>query len=1006
MANLISKIKAPNNTEYLLKDSTLAADTGISIADIDSNNQRKIKNIGVTGVKGNSESAYRTGQVNLTAANIGAKATQSAVNDVAADGTSVTFISQVTQNTQGVISPVKKTVATMGAASADAAGSAGLVPAPAAGKQGQYLRGDGTWATPSNTTYTFDGTYNSSTNKAATVSTVTNAINALDVEESTGTTLQTITAISETNGKIAATYSDIASASTSGKGVVQLSSATNSTSTSLAATASAVKAAYDLAASKTANTGTVTKVTPGNGLINGTSGTSQTAITGTGTISIKEGGVTNAMLAGSIENGKLSHSKVTIAGNEVSLGGSVTADTLRESLGLSNAMHFVGTTTTTMSDGLTTKNVTINSKTYTPNSGDVVLYSDAEFVWTGSAWERLGRDSSFKTTQSAVTDPSADGTSTAFIDSITQNANGVISPHKASLPTASTSTTGIMKVGTGLSASSGTVSVSYGTAANTACQGNDSRLSNARTPTSHTHGNLTNDGKITTTATIANGDKLVIVDSDTTAASKITGSSIAFDGSTTTKALTPKGTWETFVKSQYTLPAATTSALGGIKLSSASDATPTGSLTVPIGTLASDGLTYAYTPVAGTDLMGNNTPLGMIHPDKGFVQETTVVSGVELPRHGVWSVATMGGATSSADGTFGAPPSPKKGDQAKFLRGDATWQSVITAHRTYTAFTGKPAANATPGFGESFTISQIAQSTTGQVSGTDRTVTIPALPTASTSVAGIVKFGTAAGTAAQGNHNHDSTYVNVSGDTMTGDLTFKKASTADSPDIVWQYGDTGNEQARLWMGSGGTAKWAPLYRCYKSDGTSLYNGSLVLGDGTGASGSWGISVTGSSNSVRDSNNTTVTTFAYSKTGLNYADYTWLAAWNGYELRAVNKSQFAQASHNHDGTYVNVSGDTMTGALNLANNIWNQVGDDAYIGDINKGGHIGIQGKNGNTGLFFTTYNQTSKTTGAALTWDGSHLTSDKPMKTPNIVIDQHVTLQYNSTDASLDFVFA
>lgn len=34
-----------------------------------------------------------------------------------------------------------------------AAGGSGLVPAPDAGKQGQYLRGDGTWATPTDTKY-------------------------------------------------------------------------------------------------------------------------------------------------------------------------------------------------------------------------------------------------------------------------------------------------------------------------------------------------------------------------------------------------------------------------------------------------------------------------------------------------------------------------------------------------------------------------------------------------------------------------------------------------------------------------------------------------------------------------------------------------------------------------------------------------------------------------------------------------------------------------------------
>ena len=41
---------------------------------------------------------------------------------------------------------------------------------------------------------------------------------------------------------------------------------------------------------------------------------------------------------------------------------------------------------------------------------------------------------------------------------------------------------------------------SFGTAAGSFCQGNDSRLSDARTPTSHTHGNITNAGAIGTTS--------------------------------------------------------------------------------------------------------------------------------------------------------------------------------------------------------------------------------------------------------------------------------------------------------------------------------------------------------------------------------------------------------------------------------------------------------------------------------------------------------------------------
>lgn len=75
---------------------------------------------------------------------------------------------------------------------------------------------------------------------------------------------------------------NIPAASTSAYGVTKLSDATNSTSTVLAATANAVKKAYDLAASKTSNTGTVTSVglTAGSGIsISGSPVTTSGSIT-------------------------------------------------------------------------------------------------------------------------------------------------------------------------------------------------------------------------------------------------------------------------------------------------------------------------------------------------------------------------------------------------------------------------------------------------------------------------------------------------------------------------------------------------------------------------------------------------------------------------------------------------------------------------------------------------------------------------------------------------------
>ena len=88
------------------------------------------------------------------------------------------------------------------------------------------------------------------------------------------------------------------------------------------------------------------------------------------------------------------------------------------------------------------------------------------------------------------------------------------------------------------------------------------------------------------------------------------------------------------------------------------------------------------------------------------------------------------------------------------------------------------------------------------------------------------------------------------------------------------------------------------------------------------------------NSIKDiGNNSSDTTFAYSKAGMNYADYTWLAGWNGYELRAVNKSQFAIAGHSH--SFINSVGvkNAQTGR--------NQTYGDVYSYNSNASAHTGM-----------------------------------------------------------------
>jgi len=104
-----------------------------------------------------------------------------------------------------------------------------------------------------------------------------------------------------------------------------------------------------------------------------------------------------------------------------------------------------------------------------------------------------------------------------------------------------------------------------------------------------------------------------------------------------------------------------------------------------------------------------------------------------------------------------------------------------------------------------------------------------------------------------------STYLKRSGGTMTGqlktngtDIILGATGTGSAPnnsgDLVWQYGN-GTEKMRIWSIDSYTGKMGPNFRLYNENSELLYTGNLPLADGTSATGTWGISVTGSAGSA-------------------------------------------------------------------------------------------------------------------------------------------------------------
>ena len=172
-----------------------------------------------------------------------------------------------------------------------------------------------------------------------------------------------------------------------------------------------------------------------------------------------------------------------------------------------------------------------------------------------------------------------------------------------------------MIVGTGLGVTSGTASVTYGTTAGTSCQGDDARLSDARTPTSHTHA-----AADITSGTIATGR---LAASGTASASTY---------------LRGDQTWASI--DSYTLPAATTSTLGGVIVGTG--------LGVTSGTAS---VTYGAT--AGTSCQGDDARLSNArNPTAHTHSASDITSGALALAGGSATSAAVQHTSSAGTGVF------------------------------------------------------------------------------------------------------------------------------------------------------------------------------------------------------------------------------------------------------------------------------------------------------------------------------------------------------------------
>ena len=365
------------------------------------------------------------------------------------------------------------TYSSMTAATASSAGQGGLVPAPAAGKQTSFLRGDGTWAIPTNTTYDNATTTTAGLMSAADktkLNAITDSADSVSFSRNltSGTKIGTLTIngnntdlYCETNTDTNTTYSQGTGISISG---TTISAKLNST-TSLGTIGSTSKL---YAVGVDAN-GKLCVNVPWTD----TNTHAVTSVFGrTGAVTLTKSDVTSALGYTPPESDTNTHytTRLYAGASGTASNGSTTNPYLKvtDNNTYRNQVRFIGSGATSISSD-TDGNITISSTDSYPgvasyNSYGIVKIDSSSLTVSSGTLKLTSSDITnilgYTPANSAnVPDTSSFVTNTSLTTTLSSYAKKTDIPAAYTLPNATTTTKGGVIVGSNISVSSGTISL-------------------------------------------------------------------------------------------------------------------------------------------------------------------------------------------------------------------------------------------------------------------------------------------------------------------------------------------------------------------------------------------------------------------------------------------------------------------------------------------------------------------------------------------------------------------